>query len=107
MKSHRKTTEQFIVEAKEVHGDKYDYSLVEYKRNSIKVKIICRNHGVFEQIPKAHLRPQHCPKCHGRNKSSEDVISEFKSVHGNKYDYSNLVYKNTVDKMAIICKKHG
>ena len=42
-----KTTEQFIIQAKEVHGDHYDYSLVDYKTNKIKVKIICPIHGVL------------------------------------------------------------
>lgn len=41
------TTEEFIEKAKKVHGDKYDYSLVEYKDSRVKVKIICPKHGVF------------------------------------------------------------
>lgn len=52
--SKRKTREQFIEEAIKVHGDRYDYSLVEYKTKEDKVKIICPIHGIFEQ--KASLR---------------------------------------------------
>jgi len=59
----RKTTEQFIKEAKQVHGDKYDYSQVEYKNAHSKVKIICKDHGIFEQAPHEHLAGQGCPKC--------------------------------------------
>ena len=60
--SKRKTTEQFIKEAKLIHGNKYDYSLVEYKNNSTKVKIICKAHGMFEQRPSDHLNNHGCKK---------------------------------------------
>ena len=43
----KKTTEQFIKDARLVHGDKYDYSLVEYVNNSTKLIIICKAHGEF------------------------------------------------------------
>lgn len=45
------TTEEFIEKAKKIHGDRYDYSLVDYVRANIPVKIICKVHGVFEQNP--------------------------------------------------------
>ena len=59
----RKTTEQFIAEAKVVHDNKYDYSKVQYQGNKIKVCIICPIHGEFSQSPLKHLRGQRCPKC--------------------------------------------
>lgn len=62
-KRYAKTTEQFIEKAKEIHGDKYDYSLADYIRTNIKLKIICPKHGIFEQTPKAHLNNEGCPKC--------------------------------------------
>ena len=63
MSTKKKTTEQFINEAKKIHGDKYDYSKVEYVNNLTKVCIICPEHGEFWQTPKQHLRGQGCPKC--------------------------------------------
>lgn len=45
--SQRKTTEQFISEAKQIHGDKYDYSKVNYHNGKQKVEIICPKHGSF------------------------------------------------------------
>lgn len=57
------TTEEFIRRAKAVHGDKYDYSKVEYANNCTKVCIICPIHGEFFQIPKSHLQGQGCAKC--------------------------------------------
>jgi DNA-binding transcriptional regulator WhiA len=59
----RKSIEQFIKQAKEKHGDKYDYSLVNYINGTTKVKIICREHGVFEQNPKCHLKYSGCIRC--------------------------------------------
>lgn len=61
--SRRKTTKEVIEGFKKVHGDKYNYSLVEYVNNSSKVKIICPEHDIFEQSPSKHLIGRGCPKC--------------------------------------------
>lgn len=99
----------FIQKAKEAHGDKYDYSLVEYKNSSTKIKIICPKHGVFEQTPNNHLRGCGCLSCSFLNKASakEQFIEKARKVHGNKYDYSLVDYKNNYTKIKIICSKHG
>ena len=58
------TRQEFIEKAKKIHGNKYDYSLVEYYNNKTKVKIICKSCGnVFEQIPGNHLNGEGCPFC--------------------------------------------
>lgn len=104
----KKTTEQFIFEAKEIHGDKYDYSLVEYVNSKTKVKIICKIHGEFEQNPFNHLSNQGCCKCGGRQKKElENFIIEAKEINGDKYDYSLVNYINNKTKVKIICKIHG
>jgi hypothetical protein len=59
----KKTTEQFLKEAKEKHGDRYDYSLVQYKDTNTEVEIICKKHGVFHQSPKCHLKYSGCRVC--------------------------------------------
>ena len=59
----RKTTEQFISEAIKVHGDKYDYSKVEYKGCDTNVLIICPKHGGFNQRPFLHLKGSGCVHC--------------------------------------------
>ena len=67
----------FIEKAKIVHGNKYDYSLIEYKNNYTKIKIICPIHGIFEQIPYAHTSNKSgCPKC-GLEKSSKKQRLSF------------------------------
>lgn len=109
----RLTTEEFIERAKSVHGDKYDYSVVEYKSAHEKVIIICPEHGAFEQTPNSHLRPCGCPKCGyvssaERNKSdSAEFVDKAKTVHGNSYDYSKVEYIDARTKVKIICLTHG
>jgi len=104
------TTNKFIQYAINVHGKTYNYSLVECKNRNTKVKIICDNHGVFEQNRGAHLNGSGCQKCVNENQSStrESFIKKAKDIHGkNKYDYSLVKYKNSYTKVKIICKKHG
>jgi very-short-patch-repair endonuclease len=108
----RLTGEEFIKRAKEVHGNKYDYSLVYYVNMTTKVKIIHKEYGIFEQRPQDHLRFG-CSKCgydHVRNtlsKTTEEFIKEAKEVHGDKYDYSLVEYTNNYTKVKIICPTHG
>ena len=111
----KKTTKQFIIDAKEVHGNKYDYSLVDYKNNKTKVKIICNKcNTIFEQTPNNHLRGHGCPECKRINsiekqkKSVQKFIMDAKIIHNNKYDYSLVEqegYKNNKTKVKIICNK--
>ena len=49
--SKKLTTPEFIERAKEIHGDKYDYSKVDYKGATHKIEIICPDHGKFSQSP--------------------------------------------------------
>lgn len=101
-------TESFIKKAKKIHGDKYDYSKVDYKNNRTKVCIICPTHGEFWQRPSKHLIGQGCPICSGNKKmTTEEFISRAKEVHGDKYDYSKTVCDGTHNKTTIICPIHG
>lgn len=107
------TTEEFIERARKVHGEKYDYSKVEYTNNSTKVCIICPEHGKFWQAPNKHLSGQGCPFCrymktsNAVKKNKTQFIEEAKKKHGDKYDYSKVVYINNRAKVCIICHKHG
>ena len=106
------TTEKFIEKAKEVHGDKYDYSKVKYVNTHTKVCIICPIHGEFWQVPYYHLSGNGCQKCGNKETwdnrgriTTEDFIKKAKEVHGDKYDYSESEYKNRRTKVKIICHK--
>lgn len=61
--SRRKSLKDFKEDAADVHGDKYDYSEVEYTTAKNKVKITCHLHGPFTQLPRNHLSGQGCPSC--------------------------------------------
>ena len=105
------TTEEFIKKAREVHGDKYDYSKVEYLDNRTPVCIICPKHGEFPQTPTIHLQGSGCPKC-GNDRTAlrmtnEDFINKARAVHGDKYDYSKVQYAYNKIEVCIICPEHG
>lgn len=107
------TTEEFIIKAKKIHGDKYDYSKVEYVNNKTKVCIVCPKHGEFWQKPNDHLLGDGCLKCGikqrfiNRVKTIEQFIQDSRKIHGNKYDYSKVNYVNALTKVCIICPEHG
>jgi hypothetical protein len=103
----RLTKDEFIKKAQEVHGNKYDYSKVNYKNINTKITIICPIHGEFEQIGINHILGQGCPKCAGKGLNRDEIIEKFISVHGDKYDYSKVVYNGAHNKVCIICPEHG
>ncbi len=100
-------TEAFIEKAKKIHSDKYDYNAVEYVNARTKVTIICPVHGSYYQSPDNHLRKRGCPKCVGKGWEQEDFLREATNVHGSKYDYSKVCYKDKKSHVEIVCKTHG
>lgn len=103
-----KTNDDIINEFKEIHKNKFDYSLVIYKGWGDKVKIICKKHGVFEQSPNNHLKGKGCPVC-SNNKKHTNITFTNKAIkiHKNKYNYSKVEYISGKKKIKIICQKHG
>ena len=108
--------ESFIEKAHKIHGDKYDYSKVEYVNSTTPVCIICPDHGEFWQTPSNHtnkIHPKGCDKCNRLKHSNDEKISkeEFieraRKIHGDKYDYSKVEYVNFHTKICIICPEHG
>ena len=100
--------DDFIKKAREVHGDKYDYSKVEYVNNHINVCIICPKHGEFWQVPNSHLNGNGCPACVGLKRLTKVYfINRANRVHNYKYDYSNCNFISTHFKVDIICPIHG
>jgi len=100
-------TEKFIYKSKKIHGCKYDYSLVDYKGTNKKVNIICKKHGIFKQIPNSHLSGHGCSRCAVDSISVADFVKKSNKIHNNKYDYSLVSFRKTVDCVKIICPKHG
>ena len=114
------TTLDFIEKAKLIHGNRYDYSKVDYVNSSTKVCIICHEkdengveHGEFYTTPNNHLRNRTCPKCNINNikqkflKSKEQFIKDAIKVHDDKYNYVNVDYNGSFKPIKIICPIHG
>ncbi|KKN38265.1 hypothetical protein LCGC14_0755040 [marine sediment metagenome] len=125
-----KSQDEVVQEFKEVHGDKYDYSQVEYTGCLNKVIIICDKHGIFEQVPTSHRKGHGCRSCAvaassgvARSRMRERAarrpntrnllvrrdhfVSRAREVHGNRYDYSHVVYTTVADHVDILCDLHG
>ena len=114
MASVRDRCQDFIDKARIVHGDKYEYDLVEYKTAKTKVEIKCSVHGLFEQTPDNHLRgPNGCPTCglesrsKKRTKTHEFVIKQFEEIHKDTYGYDEVKYEKDDKPVKIKCKIHG
>lgn len=107
--SKRLTTESFISRSKQVHGNKYDYSKTQYIGFDKELTIICPIHGEFIQRAGVHLNGSGCPQCASqKSKIGYDLFVErAKKKHGDKYDYSKVVYNRGDEKVCIVCPEHG
>jgi len=101
------STENFINKAREIHGDKYDYTKVIYVKSNEKVNIVCPEHGEFQQTPSGHLRNNGCLFCSGSKHNNETFIKKAREVHDDKYDYSKVEYVHASSKVIIGCSEHG
>ena len=78
-------TEDFIKKAREIHGDKYDYSKVKFAKMIEKVCIVCPEHGEFWQSPQVHLYMKcGCPKC--SQSHGERIVSQILNNLGVTYN---------------------
>lgn len=108
--NYKLTINDFLERAKEIHGNKYDYSKVSFNNIMEKVCIICPIHGEFWQSPNDHLNcKRKCPQCAHRSykKTTDEFIEEATKKFGNKYDYSKVVYERKDKPVCIICPIHG
>jgi len=107
------TTKKFIKKAIKIHGNKYNYSLVNYKSSIKNVIIICNIHGQFEQKCANHLIGKGCKVCghtkttNSQKSNTQEFIKKAQKIHNNQYDYSLVEYKKARDKIKIICNKHN
>jgi DNA-directed RNA polymerase subunit RPC12/RpoP len=92
-----------------VHGEKYDYSKINYISAHDKIIIICLEHDEFEQEASSHLNGYGCRKCNNNKMrmSLNNFIEKAEKIHNNKYDYSKVDYITTETKIIIICLFHG
>jgi hypothetical protein len=104
----RDSLEDFIAKSKETHGNKYDYRNTRYVNSTTKVNIVCKEHGEFLQMPSVHKNGMGCQKC-GKNHipSNYEFIEKSKEMHGDNYEYPNILYLNNSTPVNIVCKIHG
>lgn len=109
------TTEDFIAKAKQIHGDTYDYSKVNYTKSTAKVEIVCPKHGSFFQITSNHIDPKircGCPYCAGRKLITG--VNDFATLYpkaASEWDYSKNnvspsdIFPKTNKKYYFVCPK--
>ena len=91
-----------------LHGNKYDYSKVEFINSKTPVTVICKIHGAWQCQPSLHTsktKQRGCPICGGsQKKTTEQFVQEASAKHGGAYDYSETEYVNSHTNVKIICK---
>ncbi len=107
------TTKEFIDKSKQIHGDKYNYDLVNYQSNRVKVEIICPTHGSFFQTPNSHMSGVGCKKCGSKTvsdkltRSQSEYIQKVEDVHNGKYSYDKTNYITAHVPIIVTCPIHG
>lgn len=111
-KSKAQTEEEFVLKAKALYKEEYDYTSIHYKGNRVKVTILCNKCNTsFEQTPNSHLSGKGCPTCSltkggmKHRNSKQSVIDSFKTVHGDNYDYSKVDYITTNTHVSLKCNR--
>jgi very-short-patch-repair endonuclease len=109
----KKTTQEFIKQASEIHKNKYLYTKTNYINNASKIIIICPIHGDFEQVVSSHLMGNGCPKCADilnglkKRKTTEQFIEDSIKIFGDRYGYDKVEYTTGDSEVLIFCKKHN
>ena len=96
------TTESFIAEAKELYGNRYDYSKVDYKNRDHRVVVTCPVHGDFQVYAREHLDGKGCPKC----EKGDKFIAKLKEKFGDKFGLDEFVYESSTTPVTLICPVH-
>lgn len=115
---HKKDTDSFILDAQAVHGDAYNYSKTVYKGAREPLSVICRTHGIFEQLAYAHLRSsprEACLKCSYAGRGDRSLLScdaflqRADVIHQGRYDYSKVAsgFNGANKAVSIVCREHG
>ena len=102
------TTEGFVEKARATHGDRYDYSKVEYTGAFEKVIVGCRLHGDFKTNAGAHTSGNNCPHCSGvPRRTTDEFKAQADEIHKGRYSYEKSKFVNTTTKLTVTCPIHG
>lgn len=115
--------ETFLIKARRIHGDEYNYDKVIYNGIHNLIIVTCKKHGDFQLLMHNHLKEHKCWDCQFETDKARDVkkitqsqhqimmqkefIKKANERHNNKYDYSEFVYTSKQDKAVFICPRHG
>ena len=100
--------------AREVHGDRYNYEAIRWERGSAVLTVRCSLHGLFDLRASNHINKKgNCPACsaisrdNAKRLSVGDFTARAAASHDGKYDYRQVEYVTTKDKVTIVCREHG
>ena len=102
--------EEFIRRSRAIHGEKYDYSDIEFVNTQSKVVIKCYIHGDFSVRASNHYggSKSGCKLCSGQvTVDTNEFIRRSKEIFGKKYDYSTVNCKSSTSIVSILCPDHG
>lgn len=102
-------SKSFVEKAMDVHGDRYDYSKTVFVNRLEDVSIVCKRHGEFLQKAYSHLDGKNCLKCsiEDRGLGFDGFLEKSKNKHGERYDYSKVIYSHINTPVEIVCSAHG
>lgn len=111
----RKLTQQeFLDRAKEIHGDKYDYSKSVCIGSNSKITVTCLVHGDWQLDARSHLRGNGCQRCANQSKANltsqiarREFVDKANKVHNNFYSYEKFIYRTNREKGVVSCRLHG
>jgi len=98
------TPEEYLARAQRAHDSRYTYDISTLSSSNGLATITCLIHGAFQQKLANHLLGAGCPQCAGRG---VNWVARFRSVHGDRYDYSRVQYKDYKQPVEITCPEHG
>ena len=113
---YKRTKSDFVKEANFIHNNQFNYDKFIWEGVDTKSVIHCNKHNLdFLMTPSHHLSGQGCKRCKGEKithanikiRTIEELKNKFKSIHGDKYDYSKVHTHNRTSHITITCKKHG
>lgn len=109
-------TKTFVEQAREVHGDRYDYEKAVWRGARSNLTVTCPDHGDFEQSPMNHQSGHGCPVCgeavkfemaQQRVLTTSEFVARAKAIHGDTYDYRDTEYTGSAAKVSIVCPACG
>jgi len=107
------TTQEFVKRSREKFGKKYGYEKTKYVNNRTHVIITCIKHGDVKMHPFSHMEGCGCSSCSrelngmSHKYTTKEFVAKAKSIYGEKYDYSHVVYEHSLKKVTVVCPYHG